>query len=145
MKRSACLGLLLCVGACLARAQDAADARSKVLALERLWGEAAQLRDINALDSILDESLMYVHIDGRRMSKAEVLADTKSVSAVDIVVKSQAAYVQGKTVVVTGVLQLRGMERGKPYQQQGRFIDTWLNKEGHWVCISSMTTPVEAH
>jgi ketosteroid isomerase-like protein len=145
MKRSACLVLLLCVGVRLARAQEADDARSKVLALERLWGEAAQFRDINALDSILDDSLMYVHIDGRRMTKAEVLADTKLVSAVAVVVKSQVAHVHGNTVVVTGVLQLQGIERGKPYLQHGRFVDTWINKGGRWVCISSMTTPVQAH
>lgn len=143
--RSACLALLLCLCACLAWAQEADDARSKVLALERLWGEAAQFRDIKALDSLFADSLMYVHIDGRLMTKAEVLADTRAVSAVNIVVESQVAHVHGNTVVVTGLLRLQGTARGKPYLQHGRFVDIWRNKEGRWVCISSMTTPVRAH
>jgi len=40
------------------------DAASKVLALERLWGQGAHLRDVKALDSIFDEGLVNVDIDG---------------------------------------------------------------------------------
>jgi len=143
MNRSIWFTVLVCLGGYQAQAQTAGDAESKVLALERLWGEAAQLRDIKALDSIFDDSLEYVHIDGRLMSKSEVLADTKAVSAVDVVVESEVAHSQGRTVIVTGVMKLKGIENGKPYQRHGRFVDTWLYKAGRWVCISSMTTAMQ--
>ena len=135
--------MLVFLGTWSARGQEPVDAESKVMALERLWGEAAQLRDIKALESIFDESLAYVHIDGRVMTKAEVLADTKAVSAVDIVVESSAARSYGDTVIVAGVLRLSGVEAGKPYMRHGRFVDTWLDKDGQWVCVSSITTPMQ--
>jgi hypothetical protein len=27
--------------------------------------------------------------------------------------------------------------QGKPYQHQGRFTDTWMKKNGQWICIAS--------
>ena len=119
------------------------DAASKVLALERLWGQASQLRDIKALDSIFDEGLVNLDIDGRLMTKAQTLADTLTTGSVEIVVESTGARVHGDVVIVTGVLRLKGVDHGKPYLRRGRFVDTWLYKNGHWVCIGSETTPME--
>jgi ketosteroid isomerase-like protein len=125
-------------------AQNAdSDAASKVLALERLWGQASQLRDIKALDSIFDEGLVNLDIDGRLMTKAQTLADTLTTGPVEIVVESTGARVHGDVVIVTGVLRLKGVDHGKPYLRRGRFVDTWLYKNGHWVCIGSETTPME--
>jgi hypothetical protein len=134
--------VFVCFGMYTAAAQSRLEAESKVLALERLWGEAAQLRDIRALESIFDESLIYVHIDGRLMTKDQVLADTRAVGAVEIVVDSSVARSHGNVIVVTGVLHLRGVESGKPYLRYGRYLDTWLIEGNRWLCVSSMTTPI---
>ena len=142
MKQSIALLTLLCLGTLNATAQSHTEAESKVVALERLWGEAAQFRDIKALESIFDENLTYVHIDGRLMTKVEVLADTRAVSAVNIVLDSSVAHSHGNVVMVTGILHLKGVESGKPYLRQARYIDTWVPKGDHWVCTSSMTTPI---
>ena len=84
-----------------------------------------------------------INIDGRLMTKAEVLADTAAVNPVEIVVESSTAHSHGSSVIVTGVLRLKGIEGGVPYLRHGRFLDTWIHKNGDWVCISSMTTPME--
>ena len=140
MKRALAIFILVLVGTRLGNAQS--ETESKILTLERLWGAAAQLRDIKALDSIFDPSMTYVDIDGRLMTKAEVLADTQAARPVEIVVDSSVAHAHGNVVIVTGILHLRGVESGKAYLQYGRFVDTWLRKENHWVCVASMTTPM---
>jgi len=119
------------------------DATSKVLALERLWAQGSHLRDVKALDSIFDEGLVNLDIDGRLMSKAQTLADTLTAGPVEIVVESTGARVHGDVVVVTGVLHLKGVNQGKPYFRRGRFADTWLKRNARWVCIGSETTPIE--
>lgn len=141
MKRTLAILILALIGTWRGSAQSL-ETESKILALERLWGAAAQLRDIKALDSIFDDSMTYVHIDGRLMTKAEVLADTRAVSPVEIVVDSSVAHSHGNVVIVTGILHLKGVKSGKLYLQYGRYMDTWLRKENHWVCVSSMTTPM---
>jgi ketosteroid isomerase-like protein len=143
MKKQFSLTLLICLWSLPIHAQSRTDAESKVLALERLWGQAAQVRDIRALESIFDDALAYVHIDGRLMTKEQVLADTKSVSAVEIVVNSSAAHAHGNVVIVTGILHLKGIQAGKPYSQSGRYLDTWMARGEGWVCVSSMTTPMK--
>ena len=142
MKKHLLLTLLICLWPFSLRAQSRNEAESKVLALERLWGQAAQLRDIKALDSIFDDAIAYVHIDGRLMTKGEVLADTRSASSVNIVVDSSVARVHGNVVIVTGILHLKGIQAGKPYSQAGRYLDTWLARGDAWVCVSSVTTPM---
>ena len=137
------IALLRETPAVIAQNADDSDAGSKVLALERLWGQGAHLRDIKALDSIFDEGLVNLDIDGRLMTKAQTLADTLTTGPVEIVVESTGARVHGDVVVVTGVLRLKGLDHGKPYLRRGRFADTWLYKGAHWVCIASETTPVE--
>jgi ketosteroid isomerase-like protein len=133
----------ICLGLCsnYGHTQDAGE--SKVLALERLWGAAAQMRDIKALESIFDDSMVYVDVDGKLMTKAQVLADTKALSPVDIVVQSSSARSYGNVVIVTGVMQLKGVEGGKSYLRYGRFLDTWVEKGDHWLCLSSMTTAMK--
>jgi ketosteroid isomerase-like protein len=135
--------LLICLRAGAAHAQQEAAVESKVLALERLWGAAAQIRDTKALDAIFDGSIVYVHIDGRLMTKSQVLADTMAVSPVDIVVQSSVAHSHGNVVIVTGILELKGVDGGKRYQRYGRFLDTWVDEGGQWVCVSSMTTAIK--
>jgi ketosteroid isomerase-like protein len=135
--------ILAFLGTLPVRAQSAHEAESKVLTLERLWGSAAQMRDTKALDSIFDDSMAYVDISGRLMTKGEVLADTSAVSAVDIVVASSVARSHGNVIVVTGIMKLKGVDKGKPYLRYGRFLDTWMKKGDHWVCISSMTTATQ--
>ena len=142
MKKQLSLTLLICLWPFPVHAQSRNEAESRVLALERLWGQAAQVRDIRALDSIFDDAIAYVHIDGRLMTKDQVLADTKSVSAVEIVVDSSAAHAHGNVVIVTGILHLKGIQAGKPYSQSGRYLDTWLARGDGWICVSSMTTPM---
>ena len=142
MKKPVALFVLICFWALPLHTQSRSDAESKVLALERLWGQAAQFRDIKALDTIFDDSMIYMHIDGRLMTKAQVLADIRAVSSVEIVVDSSVAHSHGNVVIVTGILYLRGVEAGKPYLRYGRYLDTWLPNGDHWVCVSSMTTPI---
>jgi ketosteroid isomerase-like protein len=119
------------------------DAKAKVMALEVLWGQAAQMRDTKAMETLFDDSMTYVDIDGRLMTKAQVLAYTKAVAPVEIVVQSTAARAHGDTVIVTGVLRLKGLDRGKPYLQHVRFVDTWIHKNDHWLCVASMSTAIE--
>ena len=51
--------LILTLATCPNQAQSSNEAESKVLALERLWGEAAQFRDIKALECLFDDSIAY--------------------------------------------------------------------------------------
>jgi len=126
-------------------AQDEADSaarRSRVLALESAWGIAEKDKDTRALDALLDDSLTYIDYDGTLKTKSDFLAGVRSLwdHREQQVVDSMSAHVYGDTAVVTGIYRVKGIDKGKPYQRRGRFTDTWVNRNGLWVCVASQYT-----
>jgi ketosteroid isomerase-like protein len=125
-----------------AQSTSDSDVGSKIMALENLWSHAAAIKDWKSLDTILDDALFYVDPDGRLMTKAEVLADVRTSPAVQFITESMAVYVHGDTAIITGTYRLKGVERGKPFVRRGRFVDTWQFKDGMWLAIASLATPI---
>ncbi len=141
--------LLACVGVSEGRAQGTSnfdlrsdfDVRSKIVALENLWDQAVEARDLDALNGIIDDCFVYVGPDGRLLTKPEVLADLKASHRIRAVSESMVVRLHGDTAVVTGIYRTTGVDRGKPFSRRDRFVDTWLYKKGSWVSIASLETP----
>jgi ketosteroid isomerase-like protein len=123
---------------------DEAAARDRVLALEKAWNQAYKAGDTHALDAILDNSLVLVEDDGSLKTKAEFLASVKTSSAnqEQVAPESLTVKVFGKTAIAIGVIAVKGTKGGKPVLRRERFIDTWINKNGSWVCIATDATPM---
>jgi len=142
--RALILGVLLaCWGTQLGYAQssDDPDAESKILALERIVTlQAYEAKDLRTLDTILDDAFVKVDPEGRLLSKPELLAHVQAVS-VQYAVEAMVVRFHGRTAIVTGLYRIKGVERGKPLMRRGRFVDTWLNKDGRWVAIASLLAP----
>lgn len=121
---------------------DSAAQRSRVLAFESAWGMAEKDKDVKALDALLDDSLTYIDYDGTLKSKGDFLAGVKAPSdnREEQVIESTSAHVYGDTAIVIGVYRVKGIDKGKPYQRRGRFTDTWVYRNGLWVCVASQYT-----
>jgi hypothetical protein len=111
----------------------------QVIALENAWNQAEERKDTKALDEILDDTLRYTDYDGTTKTKAEFLASVKAPARhpEQQVTESMNARVYGDAAVVTGIYRVKGMENGK---RPGRFTDTWINRNGTWVCVASQDT-----
>jgi|ERR1700722_5184319 len=144
MKAFALLVLLGCAGALPGRAQEVSDADSgsKIVALENLWNQAAEAKDMVALDRILDDAFVYVDPEGRLLTKAQVLADVKASHGMRFASEAMVVHLHGETAVVTGIYKTEGVERGKPFVRRDRFVDTWCYRHGSWISIASLATPV---
>jgi ketosteroid isomerase-like protein len=117
-----------------------ADAESKIVAMEHVWAQAYTIRDPKALASILDDGFVCVTSEGKVLTKAEVLADVKTSTALQILTESMVVHLHGDTAIVSGNFRTKGVERDKPYTRRERFVDTWLYKNGQWVSIASMVS-----
>jgi ketosteroid isomerase-like protein len=137
---------LVCGTSLLAGAQENKDAavEGKIMALEKLWNQAYKSGDTKALDSILDNSIVLINDDGSIQTKKEFLSTVKATNAQEQQVAPEflKVYVHGQVAVATGVMRVKGTEEGKPYSRRERFVDTWLNKGGKWVCIATDATPI---
>ena len=148
MRLSACLMILVCATASLVRAQDDSDSavRSRIIALEKAWNQAYKAGDIRALNSILDNEIVLINDDGSVQSKAEFLGSIKATSnnsqEQQVSPESMSVHVYGNTAISTGVFRAKGVEGRKSYVRRERFVDTWIYKNGQWVCVASNATPV---
>jgi ketosteroid isomerase-like protein len=138
------VGLLVCAGTSAGYAQGASDSDSgsKIVALENLWKQAAEAKDLKALDSILDGAFIYVDPEGRLLTKAAVLADPKASTGLQFIPESMVVHLHGDTAVVTGIYRITHVEGGKPFVRHERFLDTWRYNKGSWMAIASLATPV---
>jgi ketosteroid isomerase-like protein len=137
--------ILACAGTLTSYAQKAPDsnAGTKIMALENLWGQASAIKDLKSLNTIFDDAIVYVDVDGGLMSKAEVLADVKRSPALQFIPESMDVHLHGDTAIITGTYWLKRLERGKPIARRRRFVDTWRYKDGIWLLIASLSTPIE--
>ena len=142
--------VFLCSTVAWAPAQTVAEAdtKSKIAALEQLWNQAYKAGDTAALGSILDDAIVLVNDDGSVQTKAEFLNSVKSVGSQPSTQQQQVApeslnvHVFGNVAIASGVLRVKGVERGKSYARRERFVDTWRMKGANWVCVGTDATPI---
>ncbi|MGA7635277.1 MAG: nuclear transport factor 2 family protein [Terriglobales bacterium] len=137
--------LALMVGAApVALTQDDEVARTQVLGLEKAWNQAYKAGDIKALSSILDNSLVLVEDDGSLKTKSEFLASVKAANANDeqVAPESLTVRVFGNTAIAIGVIAVKEAKGGKTIVRRERFIDTWIYRNGSWICIATDATPM---
>jgi ketosteroid isomerase-like protein len=141
-------GLLVCL--CAAGtpllAQDDAESQSKIIALENAWNRAYKSGDAKALDSLLDDSVVLINDDGSVQTKAEFLGSLKRASSSQdqqVAPESVTVHMHGpQLAIATGVFEAKGVDAGKRYVRRERFVDTWVYKNGKWVCVATKAIPV---
>ncbi|MGA2356913.1 MAG: nuclear transport factor 2 family protein [Terriglobales bacterium] len=134
----------LCAVAAIVHAQDDEVARAQVLALEKAWNQAYKAGDVKALSAILDNSLVLVEDDGSLKTKSEFLASVKgsNVNEEQVAPESLTVRVFGSTAIAIGVIAVKEAKGGKAVVRRERFIDTWIYRNGSWVCIATDATPM---
>jgi len=140
--------ILIAVIACLALPANYAqssydrDTDSKLMAIERVVRlQALPSKDVNTLNTFLADEFVLITTDGTTRSKQDLWAYLQSVDSLRYSMQEMMVRVHGATAIVTGLFQMSGTQRGQPFVRQGRFVDTWLNREGHWVLLASLSTP----
>ncbi|HUM06152.1 MAG TPA: nuclear transport factor 2 family protein [Terriglobales bacterium] len=124
---------------------DSDDAvQAKIIALEKAWNQAYKLGDGKALGGLLDDGIVLIEDDGSMKTKGAFLASLKSATANEeqVAPESLTVRVFGKTAIAVGVFAAKGTKGGKPYVRRERFVDTWILKNGNWVCVATNATPM---
>jgi ketosteroid isomerase-like protein len=112
---------------------------SKLLVLEHVWNEAQVTRDAPVLDAIIDPHFINTEYDGEVSDKTKFLAEIKDpqYKPTAMNVESMKVTFFQNTAIVTGDYHAKGTYNGKAYDHVGRFTDTWVQQNGHWVCVAS--------
>jgi len=144
MKLLCCLAVVGAMAVTVA-AQDNGSVESKIIAIEKAWNQAYKFRDKKALGEILHDSMVLVNDDGSLQSKGTFLASVDTAKPSDqqqAEPESISVHVFGDVAIATGIFREKGVENGKAYVRRNRFVDTWVGKNGTWVCVAASATPV---
>ena len=138
--RILCLVLLL-AAALPALAQDGS-VESKIIAIEKAWNQAYKFRDAKALSSLLSDTVVITVEDGSVQTKADFLKSVHTSGPSDdqqADPESMSVHVYGSVAIATGVFKQK--ENGT-HIRRVRFIDTWVNQNGSWVCVAASAITV---
>ncbi len=111
----------------------------RIIALENIWNQTQINHDSDAMGSMLHGDFVFTDYDGTVMSKPQFLASIRDPSnkLTMEVSDDMKLHRHGDTVVVTGATHEKGALRGKAYEHFGRFTDTWIKRDGQWICVAS--------
>lgn len=108
--------------------------------------QAAQLAsDVDALDALLDDRLVFTGPDGNLYSKADDLRVHRSGSQTMTKVEEEqvAVLVDGRTGVSWFLGRLEGTMSGTPFTARVRYTRTWLHDDEHgWRLVAAHVSAV---
>jgi ketosteroid isomerase-like protein len=112
---------------------------SRVIAMENAWNRAELHNDAAAVRLLLADDFVMTTAEGSQLNKQQIVASVLDNSYRPDALESSDMVVHqhGTTAVVTGMYHERGSDKGKPYEQRGRFTDTWMFIDGRWQCVGS--------
>ena len=151
MKIARILGLaVLVVMPVFARAQAPAEKNDKaaqeVIAFRNRYIEAEEKRDTAFLDKILADDFFALNPQGRLLNKAQQLENLKRPDRTLKVSNARDTevhfYGDGKVAVLTEHVTVDGMDKGKPFGGELRFLRVFAKQNGQWKVVLAQSSPV---
>jgi ketosteroid isomerase-like protein len=114
----------------------------ELIKLETKWIDDVVKHDVTALDKmVVDEFTMT--FDGAVYTKAELLEYIKTNKEESSIVPDEwKVRVYGDAAVVTGRNTRKVKSEGKEVTSQDRFTDTWIRRDGRWMCVAAHNSTV---
>ena len=123
------------------------DPVAAVRALEARWEAAYMKNDKKAVAALLAKDFMGVSTENKVMNKAQLItesfSDVQGLTGSKMMNTKTRAY--GPDVVVeVGDSQVQGKGKdGKAYTKTYRYTDTWVMRDGAWLCVAEQVALVK--
>jgi len=137
-------GVALLVAATMTHLQPAAqgDPAEAVKAAEMARFKAQTSNDFKALAALLGDDLVYTHSSAAVDDKTSYIESMRSgaVKYESIEPRDLQIRVYGTTAFITGAGRFRVNARGQALDNQLRFTDVWVLRDGRWQMVSWQST-----
>lgn len=117
-----------------------------IIALDKARMDAMGNKDVDKLNEILGDDLIYTHSSARLDSKQSLIGAMQSGDTVyeSVVPSNVQAQDLGDTVVLTGVARITIKSTGAPNAFTVRFTDVYTKRSGGWQMVAWQSTKVVA-
>jgi len=120
-------------------AQEVIDFRNKYI-------EAEENRDTAFLDKILADDFFALNPQGKLLNKAGQLENLKRPDRTLKVLNARETHVQfyahGEVAVLTEHVTVDGMDKGKPFGGEYRFLRVFAKQNGNWRVVLAQGAPM---
>ena len=111
--------------------------------MENNWAKASLASDGDALMPMLADDFVNINADGTVLNKSETVERTRKSKWEVSELSEVQVSTHGDSAVVTGVWHGKGTDSmGKSVDARERWADTWVKKDGKWVCVASASAPI---
>ena len=133
------LALAMPVFARAAQTAASADDKAAITKLEQDWPVAFVKKDTAKMLSLGTPDCSFITSSGELISLKNFVADVKSgaYTVQSMHIDDLKVRVYGDTAVVFGLETEKSQYKGKDASGQYRFVDTWLKRNGQWLCAAS--------
>jgi ketosteroid isomerase-like protein len=112
--------------------------------MEQQWVKASLAHDGSALTPMLADDFMNIDSDGTVRDKADTIARLSKSKFETSEIAEVRVNQHGDSAIVTGTWIGKGVDAdGKPIDAKERWADTWVMKDGKWVCVASASAPMK--
>jgi ketosteroid isomerase-like protein len=118
------------------------DRVQEVLAVEHAWTGAHLHNDVPLIARLMDDSYHKINSDGSVMNRAVALAGYAPEERFWERAEGSEYHVQllGEVALVIGLWTAKGMNRGKPFDYQARFLSVYVHREDGWKMVAEQST-----
>lgn len=116
----------------------------EILKLEEQIVAAILSSDVEVLDQLLHDQLVFVNHLGMTLSKEQDLHPhiTGDLKITGLVASDHQLRVFGDTCVVVVTKDIRGSYLNQPFDSKLKFTRTWKSFNGNWKVIAASSVPV---
>ena len=113
-----------------------------VIDLDRKRMRAMAAKDVETLEDLLADDLVYTHSSARLDTKKSLIRAMVSGSTVYTSVEPSDVKAQdlGDTVVLTGIAHIKVVSNGTPNAFGVRFTDVYTRRDGRWQMVTWQST-----
>jgi len=118
---------------------------SKILKLEEQLVAAILNSDVEVLEELLHDQLVFVNHTGAILSKKEDLAPhiSHDLKITGLAVSDRQLQLFGDTAVVVVTKEIKGSYLNQPFESKLRFTRTWKLYEQDWKVIAVTSVPLQ--
>ena len=117
-----------------------------IIDLDRKRMRAMAAKDVETLEDLLADDLIYTHSSARLDTKRSLIQAMVSGTTVYTGIEASDVKAQdlGDTVVLTGVAHIKVVSNGTPNAFGVRFTDVYAKRDGRWQMVTWQSTRLPA-
>ena len=117
-----------------------------IIDLDRKRMRAMAAKDVETLENLLADDLIYTHSSARLDTKRSLIQAMVSGTTVYTGIESSDVTAQdlGDTVVLTGIAHIKVVSNGTPNAFGVRFTDVYTQRDGRWQMVTWQSTRLPA-